>query len=351
MLLLKKPESPPIYVLGVGSIGTYVAHGLLKSNETQNVVLIMRESKKVFNFKANGSKLGVSRQRHSIFPGEPVIETDYAHGFEACTGKDMLRTMEDIQFLIVCTKAHQTMEALNQILERIGPETTILFLQNGMGLISKLLRKFWPIPSLRPTILCGINTHGITRQAEKGEFQVQLRGPGTIQIAEIPRLDLSVERFSELYIFIRLLENSSSLAVSHVGLDEFTIAQVKKMVANCCINPITAILGEFNGSMSSPTIQPTVKNIIGEVVKVLNCLPEVASRLSRFQKLELLDEDALQMSVMNLADKTASNQSSMFADIELGRETEISFLNHYICEIGKKYSIDTPVNKLITNIV
>lgn len=58
--------------------------------------------------------------------------------------------------------------------------------------------------------------------------------------------------------------------------------------------------------------------------------------------------DALRERIEQVARNTAGNTSSMRADVQRGRQTEIDFINGYVAKLGKELGIETPVNQMLT---
>jgi len=70
--------------------------------------------------------------------------------------------------------------------------------------------------------------------------------------------------------------------------------------------------------------------------------PETASRFST-QKLETI--------VLDVAEKTAKNTSSMLQDVRAGRATEIDYINGYIVKRGKEQGVDCEINEKLVRLV
>ena len=46
-----------------------------------------------------------------------------------------------------------------------------------------------------------------------------------------------------------------------------------------------------------------------------------------------------------------NGKTSMLQDIEAGRKTEVEIFGEKVVELGKKYGVPTPINKIISNII
>jgi 2-dehydropantoate 2-reductase len=55
--------------------------------------------------------------------------------------------------------------------------------------------------------------------------------------------------------------------------------------------------------------------------------------------------------VMQVAQATAANRSSMLQDMERGRRTEVDAINGAVAERGLRLGVPTPVNQTLTELV
>lgn len=59
----------------------------------------------------------------------------------------------------------------------------------------------------------------------------------------------------------------------------------------------------------------------------------------------LFSPEALEAAVWDVAERTATNRSSMLRDLEEGRETEIEFINGWVMRMGRERGVETPFNE------
>lgn len=88
-----------------------------------------------------------------------------------------------IDSLIVTTKCDSTLSALESIRHRIHPWSTIVLLQNGMGVLETLFDTFFKDPDQRPNFVLATTTHGAWR---KGPLDVVHAGSGTLHFGIVP---------------------------------------------------------------------------------------------------------------------------------------------------------------------
>ena len=110
-----------------------------------------------------------------------------------------------------------------------------------------------------------------------------------------------------------------------------------KVVVNCVVNPLTAILRVRDNEIITKTLAAVRHQIVRECVHVGK-----AEGLTFRKDLEKeIDGE--------IAEYT--NFSSMCQDIMKGNKTEIDFLNGKIVELGGKHHISTPVNEIIVSFI
>lgn len=106
-----------------------------------------------------------------------------------------------------------------------------------------------------------------------------------------------------------------------------------KLVVNCVINPLTAILSVRNNEIGADSLKEIRHKIAEECVQVGK-----AEGISFEPDLERgIDSKIL----------SYTNFFSRPQDILKGKKTEIDFLNGKIVELGKKHGIQTPVNETL----
>ncbi|KAK9366396.1 ketopantoate reductase PanE/ApbA C terminal-domain-containing protein [Lipomyces kononenkoae] len=359
-----------VAVLGVGSVGGFVAWALKRSPVKARMALILRSRNQSLEFYKNNYKISVNRQ----FGGRSF--TEEAGPFRMVRFKHARHSLIRIYNLIVCTKAQDTLSAIKRLRDRrtIDAKANIVLLQNGLGLVEDI-KALWPLPEYRPNIIVGINTHGCSPGLKT--FSILHRGIGSIQYAVLPRYDtnklpvpnMEVQSFQQQsrlnYIsdsenlqswntkFItRVLNSSPDLGAVQVTYKELFAAQIDKMLINCCINPLTALMDVDNGEIGRSTyLMALSRMIIAEAASVLRNLPEMKIYFTEYELEELLNPITVWKKVVAVAKNTAVNVSSMRQDIRNYKITEIDFLNGFIVQEGARRKIYTPVNRVITLLV
>jgi 2-dehydropantoate 2-reductase len=280
---------------------------------------------------------------------------------------------DTIHNLIVTTKASFTVNALSNIMHRLTPDSTICFLQNGMGIIDEINEKLYPNESDRPNYMQGIITHGVNVPPEipeeKRAWYAVHAGHGTLSLSLVKSSQaksstLPADPFSttqdihdaqtDLWAsssryLIRTLTRTPVLCAVGFTPTELLQLQLEKLAVNSVLNPLTVLLDNRNGSiLYNFAITRTMRLLLAETSLVIRSLPElqnipnVNTRFSA-QRLETL--------VVSVANTTRDNISSMLADVRAGRQTEVEYINGYIVKRGEEMGIKCVVNYAVMQMV
>ncbi|MBT2660317.1 2-dehydropantoate 2-reductase [Bacillus sp. ISL-45] len=208
---------------------------------------------------------------------------------------------------VVAVKQYQLSGLLSDLKDQA--KGSILFLQNGYAHI-KLLSEL-----AADEIYVGSVEHGAVRV---NGFTVQHNGMGVTRTA-IFRGNAGV------------LKELSTIAPSGFPFilePDYKEMLIKKLVVNAVINPLTAILKVKNGELVQNTYYFEIfKQMFEECAYIL----ELPNWEQYFNNLKAVCE------------KTANNHSSMYKDIENGRQTEIDAILGYLLELARSKNKKAPL--------
>jgi len=284
-----------IFALGAGAIGS--SYGALISRKN-DVTLIGRNSH-VQAIKTKGLEISGDIQESFFIKAETEI-----------------REIPSNTLILLATKAYDSAQALTQVTNLLKNDTTIVILQNGIG-NKELVRRIVgdKIETVRGLAMVG---------AEFSE-------PGKITFWN----GETILEQTETSMRIAELFNESGLKtrVSH----RFETELWNKLVVNCVVNPLTAILRVRDNEIAVDALKWLRHEIIDECVKVGQ------AEGIRFEPdlKEAVDKKILQY----------TNFSSMCQDIMKEKTTEIDFLNGKIVELGRKHQILTPINEILVSLI
>ncbi len=280
-------------ILGAGSIGGLWATRLYQAGRPPQ--LLLRE-------EALADYKGLSIDGKQSIP------------VPATTAADLTRP---IDHLLVCCKSYQTLDALTPLAPHFHEKTSLVLVQNGMGIAEQIKTRY---PALR--LYCGSTTVGANRTSR---FAIRPAGNGETQIGS----------FDEHAPDADTLADSLSCPGFPVTASRNILALLwRKLAVNCAINPLTVRYRCRNGELlSKPSARADLETICEEF-----------SAVSRALGRESWVPD-LRDTVIKVAQKTATNRSSMLQDVEAGRTTEIDAITGYLCREAERLSIPTPANQ------
>jgi 2-dehydropantoate 2-reductase len=219
--------------------------------------------------------------------------------------------------IILTTKVPDSAAALRPIAHLVRDDTAIICLQNGIG-SERIARA---AVGNRGVVLRGIT-----------QFGAIFRSPGVIQF------------MARGYTAIEDSERSARIAdvLSAAGLDCQVSPDIgadvwHKLVINCVVNPITAILGCEVGGIANRQLDPLKRLVIDE------CIAVAAAEGVTFEGDFVREIDD--------RFRPSHNIASMLQDLRRGHPTEIDYLNGAVVTLGSGHGLECPVNDALTKII
>ncbi|KAG1828085.1 ketopantoate reductase PanE/ApbA C terminal-domain-containing protein [Suillus variegatus] len=407
---LNSTNNMRFYVLGLGPIGCLLAHNLRSVlPRTHPVTLIQKTAKQAWTPQNAAAKITIENQgirqstdgfdvevfdKHSGAGGgvrfNPKLSKEQSAGFTP--SHEDLRT-EPIETLFITTKAHSTAPALSRLAPRLNSRSTIVLLQNGMGLYEDLVERIFRNPESRPHFILASNTHGawlksafhvvhagigditfgIVPDSRKRDFEAAMADESklvyerSLGLDDITRPDdPSFDQYRSLRHTVAVLQSLDALGCKWSPIADVQLAMRRKLVVNAIVNPLTAVLGCRNGGLfKDDSSQNMMRSVCEEAATAfraqieadtqswLDSLPPSVDKsqvpVGRVPKE--LGADALEREVLRVTHVTRGNMSSMLSDVRKNNPTEIDFLNGYLVRLGEQYNIPMPVNRALVQLV
>jgi len=226
-------------------------------------------------------------------------------------------------YILICVKSNDTKEAGESVAPFIGPDSTVVTFQNGLGNTETLAEIFG-----QTKVLGGVTAQGATLL---GEGKIKHAGEGETVIGpkgkeEGPAQKL-LSTMNKAGFETRLADNVEELIWG-------------KLVINVGINALTAITRLKNGRI--PMINGT-RRIMEDAVRE-------AVTVAEAKRIILPYEDPLSR-VITVCEATRDNVASMLQDVLKERITEVDMINGAIAREGDVLGIPTPVNSVLTNLI
>jgi 2-dehydropantoate 2-reductase len=335
------PGSTPVHIIGLGSIGSFLAHSIRALPNPPPVNLLIHRKNLYDEFASKGWTLGLRVNEDGRLQEQGGFDAELL---------SQSTSSEPIQNLIVAVKASATVSALQPIQHRLGPQSTICLFQNGMGQIENLNERVFTDKARRPTYMFGIMRHGVYLRSPTEAILSGSNGRAAIGVVDVEEdLDTSSRRANPQFLLDTLLR-SPILRCEELAWKELLQNQLFKLAANCVLNPLTAILDVKNGVIKENSdLQPLIQRLLQEISLVFRSLPEIKD-LPSDQK-DRFSVSSLEALVMDTIEKTAGNSSSMREDVRKGRATEIEYINGWILRRARELGIECEANAGLMQLV
>ena len=109
-------------------------------------------------------------------------------------------------------------------------------------------------------------------------------------------------------------------------------ARLRKLLANVCLNPVTAVFQIRNGALRKPPYSAFAEALAVEAAPVLAA-----------EGLDITPSEAIGR-VMDVAGITAGNRSSMLQDVLAGRRTENEHLTGALLRLARRHRLAVPTH-------
>ena len=307
-----------VLIYGGGSVGLGVASCLLKSRA--QVDIIARENT-VLSLREDGlTRTGIFGDYYA----EPTA-------FGSYSSLSQIQT-KVYDYIFVCTKSFDSFEAAKDLSEHnllFGKKTKIILFQNGWGNAEIFLSFFSREQIYNARVITG------SHRVDNNEVAITVHAD-SIHIGSLFDSDSScIENLCE---FITRGDIPCEVTDS-IEKDLWA-----KMLYNCALNPLGAILDVPYGALAEHKFtQAVMKGIVEEVFGVMT--------LAGYQTHWHSPEDFLETFYKKLVPDTAEHKSSTLQDILAKKKTEIDALNGAVIELAAEYKVNVPCNLVVYNII
>ena len=248
--------------------------------------------------------------------GLTMIHPDGGRSTHMFTVTDNPSKIGAVDLALVLVKTYQTDRAALEIKQLLSGDGLAVTLQNGLGNVDVLARVFGS-----GRVTQGITAVGATMQ-EPGV--VRFAGHGPTHLAQTTEKHAAVDELAGLM-------NAS-------GFETFITGDLEslawgKLAINSGINPLTALLRVPNGYLDNDN----------QARELMFAAAEETAAVAQALRIDLPYPDASQR-ILEVAQATAENQSSMLQDVLRGSQTEIDAICGAVVRHGRSTGIPTPIN-------
>lgn len=298
---MKKIEN--VYLIGLGGIGCAYAS-------------------KLYDMKPEGIKIIVDEERYERYSKKGFIINGKHYDFDYVLPEKLT---ESADLIIVSVKYHHLNKAIENIRNFVGKNTTILSLLNGIS-SEEIIGNVYGMDKMLYGMCVGID-------AVREDNNVRFSSTGKVNFGEKVN-----SIYSEKVLAVKDLLDKAG--ISYVIPEDMMRALWWKFMANVGINQSSAVL--LSPYRAFQTIKEAKELMESAMVEVINISKPAGINLN----LQDIDEWYKVLNSLN-----PENKTSMLQDMEAHRKTEVEMFSGTVCELGKKYGIETPVNKTLFNII
>ncbi|MCP8970254.1 2-dehydropantoate 2-reductase [Ectobacillus ponti] len=274
-------------IVGGGAIGLLFAYYIQRAGHA--VTVYTRTKEQAAYIQRNGITCIRGEREHTAFPRAVVWG---------------LQIPQD-DYLLVAVKQYDIPAVIRHLSDA---KSRLVFLQNGMSHVELMQQ-------LRQPAAVGIVEHGAKRE---GPGTVRHTGPGLTRLGIVS---------GEAAAFADAEGLFHMESFPFVEENDWQGVLQGKLIVNVCINPLTALYRVSNGALlQNPHLQSAMRQVFLEAAHVLG-----------------MEDKEHWERVCHVCEKTAANTSSMLADLQAGRETEIDAIVGYLLGESEKSGKAAPL--------
>lgn len=219
-------------------------------------------------------------------------------------------------WVMLCTKAHQTASAAPWLARLCGPDTRVAVLQNGIDHAART-SPYANSARVVPVIVY---------------YNGERTGPDRVRLRQVAGHDLVVADGADGQAFARVLDGSR-LRVLLSG--DFKTRAWRKLLLNVVVNPVTALTLQRQSVVRRVDVHALCLDILAEAVAV-----------AKADGAHLADDEAARIMAALLA-APAGLGTSMYFDRLAGRVLEIEALTGALVAVADRFGLPVPINRAL----
>ncbi len=307
-----------VLIYGGGAVGLGIASCLIRPG---NRVEIVARAQTVAALKNEGLL------RTGIF-GRVHAKPD---SFGSCTSLDEVAG-EPYDFVLICTKSFDSAAAAKDLADhedRIGRGARLVLFQNGWGNAEAFAAHFDKGRIYNARVITGF------RRPRPNEVEITVHADA-IHVGSLFPTDLSV-----LEPLCRAIREGGIPCKRTDAVEKDLWA---KMLYNCALNPLGALLGVPYGALAEAA---STRLLMDQIVEEVFAVMVAAGYRTHWQE----PKQFLEVFYGRLVPDTAEHKSSTLQDIAAGKRTEIEALNGAVIQLAQKHGIGVPYNLAVYNLI
>ena len=285
-----------VAVIGLGGVGGGAA-GSLAAAGRHDVIACVRQP--IARFTLERAEGAVEAPLHML--------SDPARG-------------KPVDWVLVCTKTHQTAAAGPWLARLCTPATRVAVLQNGIDHVARVE------PLARGASIVPVLVYYNGERLAPDRVRIRHAGPHDAVVAD----DELGRAFVDLF-------DGTPLRIIRSG--DFATLAWRKLLINAVANPITALTLQRQAVLRRPDVQELCRGILDEAVAV-----------ARAEGVKLA-EDETARTIATLENFSGELGTSMYFDRLAGRQLEAEALTGAIVAAGDRHGMAMPLNRALLTLL
>lgn len=233
---------------------------------------------------------------------------------------DPAQVEKPVEWVLLCTKTHQTESAAPWLARLCAPATRVAVLQNGIGHVEHVA------PLARGAAVLPVIVY----------FNGERLAPHHVRLRQGAIEDMAAADAPGGRAFAQLFEGTPLRVLL---TPEFATLAWRKLLINAVANPITALTLQRQAVLRRPDVQELCRAILAEAVPV-----------GRAEGAKLADDEA-DRALATLFTFSGELGTSMYFDRLAGHRLEVEALTGAIVAAGERHGIATPLNRALLTLL
>ncbi len=309
-----KQQNSIILIMGAGSIGSVVGGFLAKAGH--DVTLVGRQSH-MAAIHSGGLHIEGIWGEHHVTGLRTATTCEQLHG-------------QTFDLIILSVKSYDTAQAIAEAAPLLAPDGLVISFQNGLDNVETIAARVGPERTLGGMVIFGarVDKPGhvtVTVYANEVHIGSHTGGVNRSRVEEVAAL-------------------INASGVPTLATDKIERHIWGKMLYNCALNPLSAILNVSYGELAA---EPDTREIMNRVVEEIFAVANARGTKLFWSK----PEEFLKVFYDVLIPPTSAHYASMLEDLKRGGRTEIEALNGAIVRYGSEANVECPVNDVLSNLI
>ncbi len=235
-------------------------------------------------------------------------------------------------FVLICTKSFDSAVAARDLAahdDRIGASAALVLFQNGWGNAESFAAHFDKGRIYNARVITGFHRH------RPNEVEITVHADA-IHIGSVFPADMSV-----IEPLCQAIDAGGIPCARTNSIEKDLWA---KMLYNCALNPLGAILGVPYGALAEAA---STRSLMDRIVEEVFAVMVAAGYQTHWRE----PKQFLDVFYGRLVPDTAEHKSSTLQDITAGKRTEIEALNGAVIQLAQEHGIAVPYNRAVYNLI